>query len=52
MIGLHLGNHRGDERCRELGHGIPGGVAVWCGCDQPLLGNGGKSNPNFWAHTY
>ncbi len=35
-----------------LGHGVPGGVAVWCSCDQPLLGAGGKSNPNFWAHTY
>jgi prepilin-type N-terminal cleavage/methylation domain-containing protein len=33
-----------------LGHGVPGGVAVWCSCDQPV--SGAKSNPNFWAHTY
>jgi prepilin-type N-terminal cleavage/methylation domain-containing protein len=32
--------------------GVPGGVAVWCSCDQPLLGAGKPSNPNFWAHTY
>jgi prepilin-type N-terminal cleavage/methylation domain-containing protein len=33
-----------------LGHGVPGGVAVQCSCDQPLTG--ANSHPNFWVHTY
>jgi hypothetical protein len=33
-----------------LGHGVPGGVAVWSSCDQPTAGS--SSNPKFWAHTY
>jgi type II secretory pathway pseudopilin PulG len=33
--------------------GAPGGVAVWCPCDQPLVGTTTKPSPaNFWAHTY
>ena len=33
-----------------LSHGVPGGVAVWCSCDQPLAG--AKSLSSHWAHTY
>lgn len=37
-----------------LANGTPGGVAVWCPCDQPI--NGGTaahpSPASFWAHTY
>ena len=33
-----------------LGHGVPGGVAVWCSCDQPAPG--AKSLSSHWAHTY
>jgi prepilin-type N-terminal cleavage/methylation domain-containing protein len=37
-----------------LQDGTPGGVAVWCPCDQPLGGGtASKASPaNFWAHTY
>ena len=37
-----------------LPNGTPGGVAVWCPCDQPIGGgNATKPSPaNFWAHTY
>jgi prepilin-type N-terminal cleavage/methylation domain-containing protein len=36
-----------------LAHGTLGGVAVWCPCDQPLVGTTSKpSPPNFWTHTY
>jgi prepilin-type N-terminal cleavage/methylation domain-containing protein len=33
--------------------GTLGGVAVWCPCDQPLIGTASTpSVPNFWKHTY
>ena len=36
-----------------LANGTPGGVAVWCPCDQPLVGTGTKPSPStHWAHTY
>jgi type II secretory pathway pseudopilin PulG len=38
-----------------LATGIPGGVAVWCPCDQPVGGGTPPSHlspPSFWAHTY
>lgn len=37
-----------------LANGTPGGVAVWCPCDQPQGGGtAAKPSPaNFWAHTY
>jgi prepilin-type N-terminal cleavage/methylation domain-containing protein len=36
-----------------LPNGTLGGVAVWCPCDQPLMGTTSKpSPPNFWTHTY
>jgi prepilin-type N-terminal cleavage/methylation domain-containing protein len=38
----------------KLPNGTPGGVAVWCPCDQPQ-GGGTATKPapaNFWAHTY
>jgi hypothetical protein len=37
-----------------LAGGTPGGVAVWCACDQPLTGGtSAKASPaSFWAHTY
>ena len=37
-----------------LPNGTPGGVAVWCPCDQQIAG-GTAAHPspaNFWAHTY
>ena len=37
-----------------LPNGLPGGVAVWSPCDQPMAG-GSASHPSpasFWAHTY
>ncbi len=38
----------------SLSGGTPGGVAVWCACDQPLTGGtAAKPSPgSFWAHTY
>jgi len=36
-----------------LAGGTPGGIAVWCPCDQPLVGTVAKPSPaSFWAHTY
>jgi prepilin-type N-terminal cleavage/methylation domain-containing protein len=37
-----------------LANGTPGGVAVWCPCDQPLAGGtaAAPSPASFWAHTY
>jgi prepilin-type N-terminal cleavage/methylation domain-containing protein len=37
-----------------LASGTPGGVAIWCPCDQPVAG-GTAAHPSpssFWAHTY
>jgi prepilin-type N-terminal cleavage/methylation domain-containing protein len=36
-----------------LPSGTPGGIAVWCSCDQPLIGTAASpSHPYAWAHTY
>jgi prepilin-type N-terminal cleavage/methylation domain-containing protein len=36
-----------------LPKGTPGGIAVWCSCDQPLVGTtANPSRPYGWAHTY
>jgi prepilin-type N-terminal cleavage/methylation domain-containing protein len=36
-----------------LTKGTPGGVAVWCSCNQPLVGTASNpSHPYAWAHTY
>ena len=36
-----------------LATGTPGGVAIWCPCDQPMSGTPSKPSPaSHWAHTY
>jgi prepilin-type N-terminal cleavage/methylation domain-containing protein len=34
------------------GINVPGGVAVWCSCDQPLKPGASTSLSASWAHTY